>query len=151
MAEYEASLFISADPQTIFDFISDVRNMPRYLPTTHRAEAQGPDRVRVQGEANGHPYDSDGWFKVDRTEYRMEWGSDGETRYSGWMEIDGDDGGSEVVVHLSFEPRPDQEQRFQEQAGSRDRAINEGLHAALQSISNIVKGEGAKVEPASAQ
>jgi uncharacterized protein YndB with AHSA1/START domain len=151
MPEYEQSAFVHADPQTVFDFISDVRNMPRYMPTTHHAEPQGPGRVRVQGEAKGHKYDSDGWIRLDKTEFRMEWGSDGETAYSGWMEVDGDDGGSEVVVHLSFAPRPEQAERMADGNDTPDTAIHDGLQAALQSIRNILEGQGGKVEPATAQ
>lgn len=152
MPEYERSLFVNASPRALFDFVSDVGNMPLYLPTTHHAAAQGEGRVRVQGEAGGHPYDSDGYLRFEATEYRMEWGSDGENRYSGWLEIDGDDGGSEVTVHLSFTPRPEQSARFAEQSGGDEGAtIQQGLEAALLSIRNIVEGKGEKVEPPAAR
>jgi uncharacterized membrane protein len=148
MAEYEASLSVQASAAAVFDFISDVRNMPSYLPTTHQAEPQGRDRVRVQGEAHGHSYDSDGWLRADHTEYRLEWGSDGENQYSGCMEVEDAAGGScDVTVHLSFTPRPDQEQAFQRQSGGKDREIQHGLEAALQSIKNLCEGRGAKIEP----
>lgn len=151
MPEYEQSAFVNADPQSIFDFVSDVRNMPKYLPTTHHAELQGENRVRVQGEAHGNPYDSDGFLHVDQGDLRMEWGSDGENRYRGWLEIDGDDGGSEVTVHLSFAPSPDQAAQIgQNTGGNPDPAIQEGLRAAVQSIKNEVEGSGGKVEPATA-
>lgn len=151
MPEYEDSLVVEAAPEAVFDFVSDIRNMPQYLPTTHHAEPQGGgERVRVQGEASGHPYDSDGWLRVDRTEFRMEWGSDGENLYTGWLEIDeGTDAESCLVtVHLSFQPKPNQSERMAEQAGGdRDLAIQRGLEAALQSIKNLCEGRGGKVEP----
>lgn len=150
MAEYEHSAFVQASPEAVFDYISDVGNMPQYLPTTHHAEPQGEGRVRVQGEAKGHQYDSDGWIRVDQTEFRMEWGSDGEHHYTGWMEVEGDEAGSEVTVHLSFEPRPEEKERMAEGAGSHNAAIQQGLEAALKSIKNLVEGKGGKVEPASA-
>lgn len=150
MAEYEQSLTVAASPDHVFDFVSDIQNLPRYLPTTHHAQAQDGERVRVQGEAGGRPYDSDGYFRVDRTEHRMEWGSDGENAYSGWLEVDGDEESSIVTVHLSFAPRPELARRMDAQTGDRDTTIQEGLEAALQSIRNLCEGRGSKVEPRAA-
>ena len=147
MAEYEHTIVVNASADTVFDYVSDVRNMPRYLPTTHQAESQGPDRVRVQGEVRGRAYDSDGWLRLDRTEHRMEWGSDGENQYSGWMEVEGDEGGSAVTVHLSFVPRRHQEVQFEQQTGDVDATIQQGLEAALRSIKSQCEGSGTKVEP----
>ncbi|MBC8103193.1 MAG: SRPBCC family protein [Cytophagales bacterium] len=150
MPDYESSLPVNASPEAVFDFISDISNMPQYLPTTHHAEPQGEGRVRVQGEAAGHPYDSDGWIRLDRTEFRMEWGSDGENHYSGWMEVEGDDRQSIVTVGLAFAPKPEQDARFEQQMGDRDATIRDGLNKALESIKNILEGKGGKVEPAAA-
>ena len=69
MPEYEHSLTVQASPDAVFAFVSDVSRLPEYLPTTHHAEAQPGGRVRVQGEAGGHNYDSDGYFRTDRAEW----------------------------------------------------------------------------------
>ena len=151
MPEYELSMHVMAPVAEVFDFVSDVHNLPRYLPTTHQAQMQDEGRIRVQGEAGGRHYDSDGWFRADRTEHRMEWGSDGENAYSGWLTVEDLPAGCEVTVHLSFAPRPDQEERFRKQTGDRDRTIREGLEAGLISIRNHVEGVGGKVEPRAAR
>lgn len=65
--------------------MSKVENLPKYLPTTHSAEPQDGERVRVQGEAQGHPYDSDGFFRQDKENHRIEWRAD-EGYYSGWLQ-----------------------------------------------------------------
>ena len=147
MAEYEQTIVVKASPDAVFDFIADIRNMPRYLPTTHHAEAQGTGRVRVQGEVRGRTYDSDGWLRLDRTEHRMEWGSDGENQYSGWMEIEGDAAESLLTVHLSFVPKRHQEMQMEQQTGDTDTTIQQGLEAALRSIKAQCEGTGAKIEP----
>ena len=147
MAEYETSLPINAPPDAVFDFVADPHNMPKYLPTTHHADMQGEGRVHLQGEVKGNAYDADGWIRLDRTEYRMEWGADGERQYRGWMEIEGAGDQSLVTVHLSFTPSPHESARMTEDAGSPDEAIERGLVASLISIRNLVNGEGAKVEP----
>ena len=65
MAEFEHSMRISAPPEQVFDFVADVRNLPKYIPTTRHAEPQGPDRVQVDGEAEGHQYHADGYLRPD--------------------------------------------------------------------------------------
>ncbi len=147
MAEYEHSLSVQASPDAIFDFVSDVRNLPKYLPTTHAAQPQQGERVRVQGEAQGHQYDSDGFFRADRDNYRLDWGAD-ERYYSGWLKIDGDGGASsDLTVHLSLRGSPPGADPGDKPP---DSAIQEGLVASLQSIQNIVEGQGGKVEPSAA-
>ena len=64
--EYEESLTIRAPVDRVFDFIADVSNLPKYLPTTKDAQSQGGDRVRVQGEAQGHNYNADGYLSLDK-------------------------------------------------------------------------------------
>ncbi len=148
MGEYEHTTTVKSKPQQVFDFVSDVNNLPRYLPTVKSAMRQGSDRVRVQGDAAGHQYDSDGSYNVYKDRKRMEWGSDGENQYRGWLEVkDNEDGtGATVTVHLSFEPRSDLALQYERQSGDRDRTIHEGLKNALQSIKNLCEGQGGKVD-----
>ena len=147
MSEYQHSRTIRASADRVFAFVSDLNNLPEYLPTVHKALPQSGERIRLQGEANGHAYDTDGFFRVDKAERRMEWGSDGERHYSGWLEVseDGRDA-SEVTVHLSFAPRPDEQQKLAQSTGSADTAIQEGLQKSLESLVNLIEGKGRKVE-----
>lgn len=146
MPEYEHSITVSAAPDAVFDFVSDVHNMPRYLPTVKSAEPQGDERVRVQGQANDQSYDSDGHFHLDKAARRMEWGSDGEHAYKGWMQVtDAGSGQSQVTVHLSFAPPKYVSDNLEKGTGDRDATIQEELGAALQSIQNEVEGKGGKV------
>lgn len=148
MSEYEHTTTVNSDAKRVFGFVSDVNNLPRYLPTVTHAMPQGAERVRVQGEAAGHRYDSDGYYRVDTSRMRMEWGSDGENQYRGWLEVRNNDNDATaiVLVHLSFEPRPDIAEQYKRQSGNYHRTIQEGLENALQSIKNICEGQGGKVE-----
>jgi uncharacterized membrane protein len=136
MAEYEHTQTVQASPDVVYRFVSEVGNLPKYLPTTKSAQMQGADRVQVQGEANGHTYDDDGFFRRDEANRRLEWGSD-DDHYKGWLRIDGDGNRSNVTVHLTFQKQeiPDQDER-----------VRRGLRAALESIQNQVEGDGGKVE-----
>jgi uncharacterized protein YndB with AHSA1/START domain len=146
--EFEERTIIRAAPDAVFDFVADVRNMPRYLPTTRYAEPQEGDRVRVQGEAAGHGYDADGFLRAHRQRRRLEWGSD-EHNYSGHLDVrpHGDDA-SEVAVHLSFQSYP---QGAAHQHGPSDADIREGLRRALRSIEHLVTGTGGKEESGAAR
>jgi len=135
MGEYEHTATINCRAQKVFEFASDVRNFPLYLPTVRNVIKQGSEHVRVQGEARGRPYASDGMYHVDYIRKRMEWGSDSDDQYSGWLEVKGNDTTATVTVHLTFEPHRDY-----------DPTIHEGLENALASIKNLCEGTGGKVE-----
>lgn len=148
MKEYEHTAIVQCHAQQVFEFVSNVSNLPRYLPTVQKAMPQGDERVRVQGVAGGHQYDSDGFYHVDKSRKRMEWGSDGESQYRGWLEVKDSGNGTTATVtaHLSFEPRPDTRRQLDQQTGDYHRTIQEGLEYALQSIKNLCEGQGGKVE-----
>ncbi len=150
--EFEKSTRVQASPDQVFAFVSDVRNLPKYLPTTKSAQPQEGERVQLQGEANGHRYEGDGRFKQDQAGKRLEWGSDFEFDYSGWLEVKPDgDGASQVTVHLHFGPSPQQSANVPVPGEGPDEGqIQEGLDKALQSIQNQVEGKGGKEEPSAA-
>lgn len=147
--EYERSMTIDAPAEQIFDFMSEISNLPKYMPTTKRAESQGGERVRVQGEAEGHRYDADGYLRADRDAMRLEWGAD-EGYYSGYMQVEPQgDSSAQVTVHLSFRdtPAPDDDDSGDAPSPS---DIEEGMQKSLESIANQVTGRGGKEEPAAA-
>ena len=102
MAEYERSRHVDAAPDEVFAFVSDPANMAAFVPTMEEADAED-GRVHVHGEVHDRPYDDDGWFRVDVSRRRLEWGSD-ERDYSGWLSVAGDNGGTQVVAHISAAP-----------------------------------------------
>ena len=146
MGEYEETLTVAAGPDEVFGFVADVRNLPKYLPTTKGAQSQGVDRVRVQGEAQGHRYDSDGYLRPDEGAKRLEWGAD-EGYYSGWMQVAPDGDGSNVTVHISLRGHPP---GADQGSAPPPEQVQEGLRKGLESIRNHVEGRGGKEEPSAA-
>lgn len=147
MSEYQHSINIQAGPEHIFRYVSNPQNLPQFLPTVKEAQPQPGARIRVRGIAAGHQYENDGFFHVDEAKRRMEWGSDGENQYRGWLEVNeaADNASSQVTVHLSFEPRPDQVKQFEEQSGDRDQTINQGIRDALESIKNNLQSNASRM------
>ncbi len=150
MAEYTDRIDVAAPADAVFKFVSDIGNLPKYLPTVHGAHAQNGERVAVDGAANGHDYHSDGWFKVDESARTMTWGSDGENDYSGRMTVSGDPKAATVECALRFSPKPDIKEAMDKNQGGPSAAMTDGLRASLQSIKQICEGTGGK-EPSSAE
>ncbi len=136
--EFSSSLYMDASADAVTDFVADIKNMPKYMPTTKKAEDAGEHRVRVAGGGDGFQYDSEGYLRRNKDDGHLEWGSDEKT-YRGSMEIDPDGDGSNVTIKLVFSG-----DKYKDIPADR---VNEGLRTALESIKNHVEGTGGKVKP----
>ena len=151
MPDYTDQIDVAAPADAVFAFISDVSNLPRYLPTVHDAQSHGADRVEVDGTANGHRYASTGWFNVDPETRSMRWGSDGQNDYAGQMAVTGDGQASQVTCTLRFSPAPEIKDAMDKHQGGPSAAMTDGLRASLRSIKQIAEGTGGKVESSAAE
>ncbi len=150
MQNFEKSKIVNAEPDQVFEFLSDIDNLSQYLPTVRHAEHEENDRIRIQGEAGGHKYDDTGFFRADEDTRRMEWGSDSERGYQGWLTVEeSGNNQSEVKVHLSFGQQNHALKEMDQRTGDHVEAINEGIENALKSIKNLCEGIGGKVESVS--
>ncbi len=155
---YEDSTTISASPQEVFAYVSDVSHLPDYLPpiteASSRPLAEGTETdpdvqdatgVHLVGEIKGQQFENDGWFLADESARTLRWGAQTERTYSGRLEVTEDGDGARLSVHLDFGPgSPDD--AIQEQSGDRD-PVHEALGATLQSVKQQVEGTGGKVTP----
>ena len=155
--EYEQSQAIDAPPEEVFAWLSDVANLPEYLPPVVASSAEGPSaegvpgqRIRTTleypGQEEARTFDAEGYLAVDERERRMEWGAEVGRDYSGWLTVaNRGEGSSEVVVHLSFGERsagPDIEERSPEGSDP----LAEGISATLESIRRQIEKGSGKVE-----
>lgn len=147
MAEYERSRWTNAPEDAVLRFVPDVRNLPAYLPTVQSAEPMAEDRIRLRGNSDGAAVEDVGWLHIDRDRRRLEW-SDPERDYSGWMQISGDDGGTQVVAHLSLPPHVGAGGRplTGERRGTPD-PVEQGLEAAMDSLRQVIEGTGGGIQP----
>ncbi len=129
---------MDAPADAVYDFVADIANMPKYMPTTKSAESAGDERVRVQGGGDGFQYDSEGYLRRNADDDTLEWGAD-EDVYNGSMKVDDEGDGSKVTIKLVFKG-----DKYKDIPSAH---INEGLSAALASIKNHVEGTGGKVKP----
>ena len=154
--EYEQSQAIDAPPGEVFAWLSDVGNLPKYLPPVVDSSVEGPSAEGVPGRRirttleypgeGGGTFDAEGYLSVDDGERRMEWGAESGRDYSGWLTVaNHGEGGSEVVVHLSFGERsagPEIEERAPEGSDP----LAEGVSATLESIRRQLEEGLGKVE-----
>lgn len=144
--EFEQSITVAAPANDVFEFVSDGKNVPQYLPTVKSAQPQPGERIRTQGQVGDRSYDSDGHFRINKQAHRIEWGSDGENDYNGWLEVQDNGSRSLVTVHIHYAPQPETLQRMSERGNSFESAMNEGISKALESIKRICEGKGGKEE-----
>ena len=122
---YTGSADFSAE--RVFDYLADIRNLPRYLPSMTAAEPQGGDRVHVEAKVDGRSESGEAWMRVDRERWRIEWGSEGPNDYHGELEIS--DGGPdrctiELDLHTTRAEGPEIQQGVQKAVEDLIKAID---------------------------
>ena len=110
MGDYEKSTTVNVEPQLLFSYLSDVQNLPRFLPQLISVESVGDDRIRVTAHVNppdGPERDVEGeaWVSVRQEGKTLAWGAPGPNDYQGELDVDpGDDKGtSRLTVRLHTE------------------------------------------------
>lgn len=141
MGEFRGKISISQPAAAVFGFLADPGNMPRYLPTVSKAEAQGPGRILMEGEANGHAYKDEGWLKFEADALRMRWGSSRMPDYEGMLEVLPVAQGSEVSLFLSITPKPAVARRMQQESGAVDHAMRLSMDRTLAAIKACCEGQ----------
>ena len=84
MQEYEQSKTIAAPANEVFAWVSDVENLPRYLPPIKDAGIEGPasegspgERVKMRVDIPDRgEFESEGYFDVDAEARTMRWGAE---------------------------------------------------------------------------
>jgi uncharacterized membrane protein len=97
--DHEHTEHIAAPPQAVYDAISDVSNLPRFVPQLTGVRPAGEDRVQVDARYHGHDQQGEASFRSDDALRRIDWGS--PSGYHGWMQVDADGDGSRLTLFLS--------------------------------------------------
>jgi len=138
---FERTITVQATAADVFAFVRDLDNLPRYLPTVEQATREGREKIRIKGNAHGHIYDGEGYFRVDEDRLRMEWGAIGDRHYSGWLTVirgDVDPSVTEIKLHLEMIPRKIHEPALQGGSSAGDQVLL-AMEKALISIQNHVE------------
>ena len=157
MQEYERSKTVAAPANEVFAWVSDVDNLPKYLPPIKDAGIGGPAAAGSPGEKvqmtveipDRGRFESEGYFSVDAEARTMRWGAETDRDYSGRLTVAGaGEGQSEVTVHLSFGPRSVEGEIQESSSADRD-PLEESLEATLESIRRQLEEGSGKLPPPS--
>lgn len=157
MQEYEQKGTVAAPANEVFAWVSDVENLPKYLPPIKDAGLDGAadgdnpgEKVRMRvGIPDRGEFESEGYFSVDAEARTMRWGAETDRDYSGYLTVaEAGDGQSEVTVHLSFGPRSAEPGIQEDSSDDRD-PLEESLSATLESIRRQIEEGGGKLPPPS--
>ena len=92
---------MDATSEVLFDYLSDVGNLPQYFSRLTSAVPGEGEEIRTTAKMpDGPEVQGDAWFRVDAGAQRIEWGSEGPSDYHGHLEVSPAGDGSSVVVHV---------------------------------------------------
>lgn len=131
MAEFQASTTVNAAPGALFDYLSDVGNLPHYF--ARMTSARPGDRNEVHTTAqlpDGTQVEGDAWFLSDPDSRRISWGSEGPNDYHGSLEVTDTDTGCAVQVNLHTNRVPDA-----------DGTVQDGLETTVATIKRLIEEE----------
>ena len=142
---YEHSRRIDVLPDAVYAYVADITRLPTYMPAIQHAELVGDERVRIETASGGGVHQADGTIKSEPDKRRIEWSSD-PGDYQGTLVVSDEVDHSRVIVRLTFTSSSDYPQEIESAARKPD-PIDRALEAALDSLKNILEGEGGAVSP----
>jgi carbon monoxide dehydrogenase subunit G len=96
--QYEHTEHVAAPPDAVYAAISDVTNLPRFVPQLTAARPAGEGRVEVDARYEGHEQHGEASFAADDAARRIEWGA--ANGYRGWLQVDADGNGTRLTLFL---------------------------------------------------
>jgi hypothetical protein len=96
--QHEHTEHVAASPDAVYRAISDVKNLPRFVPQITGVTPAGGDRVEVDARYEGREQHGEASFSADDGEQRIEWSA--PSGYRGWMKVDPDGEGSRLTLFL---------------------------------------------------
>lgn len=127
MPDFERTATIDAPPDLLFDYLADITHLPEYIPAMASVHPTGGEAVEVETQIAGQHHHDHGWFHVDESEHRIEWGSKDNTDYRGWISVDAlGRTGSQLTIHLSRDEPADTDQQLTATINSIKRRMESG-------------------------
>jgi uncharacterized membrane protein len=96
--QHEHTEHVAAAPDAVYGAISDINNLPSFVPQLTAVRAADGGRVEVDARYEGHEQHGQAAFAADRAARRIEWSA--PSGYRGWMQVDADGDGSRLTLFL---------------------------------------------------
>jgi hypothetical protein len=113
MPEYRGSTVIDTNPDELFQFLSEIENLPKYFHRLKEAHSATGDEVIVTADVPeaAQPGEDDvkayANFSIDADHRALSWSSAGEHNYGGTLEVTPESAGSKLSVTLHTEHESD--------------------------------------------
>ncbi len=96
--QHEHTEHIAAAPDAVYGAISDINNLPRFVPQMTAARSATDGQIEVDARYGGQEQHGAVSFSTDDDARRVEWGA--ASGYRGWMQVDRDGEGSRLTLFL---------------------------------------------------
>ncbi len=103
MADFVASTDVTASAVELFDYLSQVQNLPNYFDRMTSVTDNGDGTIATTADLGDRTVEGEAWFTVDRDAQALSWGSEGPNNYAGELRVTGDGTASQVEVTLHTE------------------------------------------------
>ena len=97
--QHEHTEHVAAPADAVYAAISDLGNLPRFVPQMTAARPAGGDRVEVDARYDGRTQHGEASFEKDDDARRIAWSA--PSGYHGWMKVDPDGDGSRLTLFLA--------------------------------------------------
>jgi carbon monoxide dehydrogenase subunit G len=101
--QHEHTEHVAAGPDAVYAAISDVSNLPSFVPQLTAARQAGDGKVEVDARYEGREQHGEASFQRDDAARRIDWSA--ASGYHGWMQVDEDGAGSRLTLFLDT-PHP---------------------------------------------
>jgi uncharacterized membrane protein len=126
MADFVANTDVAAPAAQLFDYLSQVQNLPNYFDRMTSVTDNGDGTIAATADLGDRTVEGEAWFNVDEDAQALSWGSEGPNNYSGELRVTGNEASSKVEVTLHTE-----------RAGGPE--IQQGLERTVAAIKTIVE------------
>jgi uncharacterized membrane protein len=126
MPDYLASIDVAAPADELFDYLSQVENLPNYFERMTAVTDNADGTISVEADLGDRVVEAEAWFEVDKDAKTLSWGSEGPNDYTGQLQVTGT--GSNAVVEVTLRT---------ERAGGAE--IQEGLDQTVAVIKLIME------------
>ena len=96
--QHEHTEHVAAPADAVYAAISDLNNLPRFVPQMTAVRPGDGDRVEIDARYAGHEQHGEASFRAAEAERRIEWSA--PSGYNGWMKVDPDGDGSRLTLFL---------------------------------------------------
>lgn len=105
--QHEHTEHVAAPPDAVYAAISDVSNLPRFVPQMTAARPSDGDRVEIDARYEGREQHGEASFHADVDERKIEWSA--ASGYHGWMQVEADGEGSRLTLFLDTKHESERE------------------------------------------